>query len=76
MDQQAKRDADNKSYLSSEINPILEPLTLSLVKDKPENQVSFYYLTSFIPRSNSLLSTWKICLVKELLTVTDPSLLS
>ncbi len=33
----ARRDAENKSYLTSEINVILEPMMLEVVQQKPEN---------------------------------------
>jgi hypothetical protein len=36
----ARRDIENKSYLSGEINTFLEPMMLEVVHHKPENQVS------------------------------------
>ncbi len=33
------RDKENKDYLFKEVNHILEPMMLEIVKTKPENQV-------------------------------------
>ena len=35
-----ERDVQNKDYLYKDVNPIVEPLMLEVVKQKPENQVS------------------------------------
>lgn len=34
-----ERDKINKEYLRKEVNSILEPLMIEVVKEKPENQV-------------------------------------
>ena len=36
----SQRDAENKDYLYKEINHILEPLMLEVVKHKPSDQVN------------------------------------
>jgi len=36
------RDEENRKYLTSEVNSILEPMMLENVKNKPENQVLTY----------------------------------
>ena len=36
-----RRDKQNKEYLNREVNMILEPLMLEVVKQRPENQVNF-----------------------------------
>lgn len=43
----AQRDRENKEYLTREVNDILEPMMLEVVKQKPENNVSKFKLLYF-----------------------------